>query len=252
VRLYRNTGSAFIEITRQAGLESRTTAVDCSVADYDHDGKQDLFVLYWKQNAALYHNDGGAKFSDSTEGAGLAGIHGTSFSALLFDYDDDGWPDLLISTQAAFEESVRSLLQPSFAATRETPRLFRNQKNGRFAEVTRTMGLDRSYGTMQVIAADLDSDGWTDLVLVNGSLDAERLEPSVALHNEQGKGFKEWFCFSDFDTPSNLAGAAIGGINKDGEIDFYVASNPLLPGIAPSGLFEVRVPEGLLQSGSRH
>lgn len=252
VRLYRNTGSGFLEITRQAGLESTATAVDCAAADFDRDGRQDLFVLYWKQNAALYHNDGGAKFSDATLRAGLAGVHGTSFSALFFDYDNDGWPDLLVSTEAPFEESVRCLLQPDFRATRDTARLFHNQKNGRFEEVTQAMGLERCYGTVQALAADFDSDGWTDLVLVNGSLDAERLEPSVVLRNEEGKRFKEWFHLPGVEAPSNFMGGTIADFNGDGKPDLYLAPNPLLPrSLSTAGLFANRLPENRTHHASR-
>ena len=243
VRLYRNTGAGFVEISHQAGLQSFVTAVDCAPADYDHDSKPDLFVLYWKQNAGLYHNQGAGKFSDATKPAGLGGIHATSFSALFFDYNNDAWPDLLVSSQAPFEESVRCLLQPDFRASRHTPRLFQNRKNGTFAEVTGVMGLDRCYGTMQVLASDLDSDEWTDLLFINGSLDAERLEPSVALRNREGKGFEEWFYLTDFDAPANYIGAAIADFDRNGRQDFYLARNPLLPtSLCPSGLFANRLP----------
>jgi tetratricopeptide (TPR) repeat protein len=238
VRLYRNTGAGFLEITRAAGLESSKTAVDCAVADYDHDGRQDLFIQSWKQGPFLYHNDGSNRFSDTTLRAGLEGFHGTSFSALFLDYDNDGWPDLLISAQAPFEEAARCLLQPGFRAARDTPRLFHNQRDGHFEEVTLQAGLDRCYGTIQAVAADLDSDGWTDLLLVNGGFDVERFEPSVALHNERGQGFKEWFYLPGLDKPSNLIGASISDSDRDGRREIYLAGNPLLPAsVSRPGLF---------------
>jgi tetratricopeptide (TPR) repeat protein len=251
VRLYRNTGATFVEITRQAGLESTTTAVDCAVTDYDHDGKQDLFVLFWKQNAALYRNDGGARFSDATERAGLGQLHGTSFNALFFDYDNDGWEDLLVSVQAPYEEAVRCLLQPDFRAMKDTPRLFRNQRNGHFEEVTRAVGLERCYGTIQALAADLDADGWPDLLLVDGSLDGERLEPSLVLHNEHGRGFKEWFYLPDSDASSNFIGGSIANFGNNGGTYIYLARNPLLPGsLSSSSLFVNRSSASTL-SGAR-
>lgn len=236
VRLYRNDGKEFVEVTGQAGLDSKTTAVDCAAVDYDRDGKQDMLILYWKQGAALYHNEGNFRFSNATRRAGLDGLSGASYSATFLDYDHDHWPDLLISTQAPVEEVARCLLQPNFHAPRDTPRLFHNLANGRFEDVTQAMGLDRCYGTLQVLADDLDSDGWPDLVMVNGSLDAERLEPSVVLHNLHGRGFQEWFYLTGNRSPSNLVGAAIA--KNNGKILFYIARNPLLPGsVAASGLF---------------
>ncbi len=228
VRFFRNVGNRFIEQTQQAGLARPGTAVDCTVADYNHDGKPDVFVLFWLRDGALFANQGHGRFADVTEQAGLKNIRGKGFSALFFDYDRDGSPDLLITTHAPFEEVARCLLQQNYRVTRNTPRLFRNKGNGGFEEVTAQVGLNRCYGTMQVIAADLDSDGWTDLVLVNGSLDAQRLEPSVALHNVKGKEFREWFYVPRFDVPSNFIGAAITNVDRDGQQEMFFFKNPAL------------------------
>ncbi len=143
---------------------------------------------------------------------------------------------MLISTQAPVEEAARCLLQRNFRTRRDTPRLFHNLANGRFEDVTRAMGLDRCYGTLQVLAEDLDSDGWPDLVMVNGSLDAERLEPSVVLHNLQGKAFKEWYFLPAF-APANLIGVAICNDRKNSTSKFYLAENPLFKNsISTAGL----------------
>jgi tetratricopeptide (TPR) repeat protein len=243
VRLYRNIGAGFVEITQQAGLESHLTAVDCAPADYDHDGKPDLLVLYWKQNAALYHNQGAGKFSDVTSRAGLSGIHAASFSALFFDYDNDGWQDLLISSHAPFEQSVRYLLQPEFRTNRDTPRLYHNRQNGTFAEVSQSMGLDRNYGTMQALAADFDSDGWTDLLFVNGSLDALRLEPAAVLRNREGRGYEESIYLKGLKSPANFIGGAVADFDRDGRPDVYLGRNLHLPtSVISSGIFANRLP----------
>lgn len=224
--------------------------------DYDGDGFQDLYIADIaalldaspEQMAAspggnrLYHNNGNGTFTDVTQQAGV-GFKGLCNGAAWGDYDNDGWPDLLVAAQAPYEESVRCLLDPGYAPAHDTPRLFHNEKNGRFDEVTRALGLARCYGTMQVLAADLDSDGWTDLVLVNGSLDAERLEPSVVLHNEQGKRFREWFYLPDFDAPANLLGGAVADFDGNGAPDLYLARNPHFSGSLRSPtLFVNRLP----------
>jgi len=229
LRLFRNTGKRFEDVTRAAGLTASGTAVDCAVGDYDRDGKPDLFVLNWKQDAVLYRNLGNGRFTDVTEQAGLKGIRGESFSALFFDYDRDGFPDLLVTAHAPYEDVVRCLLQPGFRATRNTPRLFRNQGNGQFEEVSQSVGLTRCYGTLQAIAADLNGDGWPDLLFANGSLDAHRLEPGVVLRNVGGKEFREWFYLPDFDSPSNFLGATIAEAGPRGAREIYLASHPLLP-----------------------
>lgn len=251
-RLFRNTGGRFVEWTGRAGLESAPTAVDCAIGDYDHDGKPDLFVLNWRREAVLYHNDGHGTFSDTTAVAGLKGVGGQGFSALFFDYDKDGWADLLVTTHAPFEEAVRSLLQPDLRAPRNTPRLFRNKGNGSFEEVTEKTGLHRCYGTMQAIAADFDSDGWTDLLLVNGSLDAQRLEPSAVLRNLGGEEFREWCYLPDFGRPANFIGATVVDLNRHGALHVFLVPNPILRSEGKSGGLYVNTVATRRDSPPRH
>jgi tetratricopeptide (TPR) repeat protein len=238
VRLYRNTGRGFVEQTSQAGFAARATAVDCALGDYDRDGRPDLFVLYWKSPAVLYRNLGNGRFLDATASAGLSKLGGQGFSTLFFDYDNDDRLDLVVTAHAPYEEAVRSLLQPQGKASRNTPRVFRNQGNGSFQEVTERVGLTKAYGTMQALAADFDGDGWKDLLLVNGGLDAARLEPSVILRNDQGRAFHEWPYLPGYDAPANSLGAAVADANGDGTPDIYLSQNLVLrPAFGAGGLY---------------
>jgi tetratricopeptide (TPR) repeat protein len=225
VRLYRNTGNRFVEQTA-SGLAGRSTAVDCAVGDFNGDGKPDLFVLYWKSPAILYANRGNGRFEDVTAAAGVSGVGGQSFSAVFSDFDKDGQLDLLVSTQAPLEEVARSILQPEDQSSRHGPRLFRNT-GGKFAEVTEAVGFHHAYGTMQALVADFDRDGWMDVLLVNGGLEAMRLEPSVVLRNVEGKRFEEWSHFPAFDQPANLLGAALAHDERNGRIVLIPVLNPL-------------------------
>ncbi len=243
VRFFRNLGNRFVEQTEGAGLSNSGTAVDCAVGDFDRDGRPDLFVLYWQRPGVLYRNLGNGKFADVSAQAGLQGVGGQGFSALFFDYDHDGFLDLLVTAQAPYEDTVRCLLQPTLRFSRNTPRLFRNRGDGSFEEVTARVGLDRCYGTMQAVAADFDKDGWIDLLFVNGSLDAERLEPSVVLRNVEGKEFREWFYVPEFARPGNFIGGSIADVNGDRAPDVYLAQSATLKQSVPSGgLYASRVP----------
>lgn len=227
VRLFRNTGGSFVDATSQAGIAARGTAVDCAVGDYNRDGRPDLFIHHWKNAVALYSNQGGGRFADATAPAGLKGVVGHGYSSLLFDYDRDGRLDLLLTSHAPYEEAIRCLLQPQARAGRATPRLFRNQGDGSFEEVTQGVGLARSFGTLQALAHDFDRDGWADLLLVNGGLEAYRLEPSVILRNVAGKEFKVWARVPGADRPANLLGAALADANRDAAPEIYFSRNPL-------------------------
>jgi hypothetical protein len=192
----------------------------------------------WRREAALYRNQGHGVFRDATAEAGLQGIRGQGLSAIFFDYDNDGSPDLLVTTQAPYEESVRCLLQRTYRTNRDTPRLFRNRGNGSFEDVTARVGLNRSYGIMQALAVDLDGDGWKDLMLVNGSPDALRLEPSVVLRNVKGAEFREWLYVPDFATPANFIGGS-ADLSHDGNPKVLFAANPRLR-VAASTLWASR------------
>lgn len=228
VRLFRNQGNRFADTTRQAGLASEDTAVDCIVDDYDRDGKPDLFVLFWRSPGILYRNQGGGSFSNATRQAGLEGVGGNSFSAVFFDYDRDGFPDLLVSQYSPFEDVARCLLKNECSPPLAGPRLFRNNNGGSFEEVSERVELTRLSGTIQALAADMDSDGWEDLVLVNGSLGADRLEPSLILKNEKGERFVEWAALPDPTRPGNFLGAAIADYDGDGDPDLYLGRNSRL------------------------
>ena len=227
VRLFRNQSARWHEEARARGIDVPGTVAALAIGDYNRDGAMDLFVLRWRGESVLYRNNGAGIFIDATEQAGLEGLVGQGFSALFFDFDNDRYPDLLVTAHAFAEDAIRGLLDDSFSPKNSSLRLFRNQRNGAFKEVTKEYGLLRSYGIMQALAVDADSDGWLDLVLANGSLDARRAEPSVILRNENGKRFREWSRVPSWDRPMNAIGVSAADWNQDGRQDFYFASHPV-------------------------
>jgi hypothetical protein len=198
----------------------------CASADFNRDGREDIIAVRWLRDSILYLGQGDGRYSDATATAGLAGVRGPSHGALVFDYDKDGWLDVLITAQAPYEESVRSLLQPGYRAAKYTPRLFRNKGGAGFEEVTAQAGLTRCYGTMQALAADFDTDGWTDILLINGGLAEPRLEPSVILRNVNGTRFEEWAYVPGFDHPGNFLSGTVAVQNGRTRIALTPGSVP--------------------------
>ncbi len=124
-----------------------------AVGDYDNDGFDDLFVTDSDTGRPnrLYHNNGNLTFTDVAESAGVAGGNdplSIVADALWFDYDNDGWVDLLV---------VRF----------GTPLLYHNERNGKFRNVSATSGLNKFGNTIAAIAFDYDNDGYLDLMLGN-------------------------------------------------------------------------------------
>jgi hypothetical protein len=250
VRLFRNTGTRFVDATSTSGLATTVTAVDCAVADYDGDGDLDVFVQFWRRPARLFRSQGG-KFVDVTERAGLAGAGAHGYSSMFFDYDRDGRPDLLVTAHAPLEEAARWFLQPHAPVNCATPRLFHNQGDGTFREVTREAGLTGCYPAMQAVAADFDGDGWPDLLLADGGPDVQQLGPSVLLRNVRGK-FVPWTELPAPANPANYIGAAVAPAGGDGEREVYLTSGPLPGRLERGGLFRISIRRAQPASAARH
>ncbi len=135
-----------------------TMAGGLAVFDYDGDGRPDVFFTNGaalpslaKESPAdwnrLYHNEGGLRFTDVTERAGVKGV-GYTTGAAVGDFDNDGHEDL-------------------FVAGVQHNQLLRNRGDGTFEDVTARAGI-KDY-TWSVAAGwfDVDNDGWLDLFVVN-------------------------------------------------------------------------------------
>lgn len=196
-------------------------AVDAAVADIDGDQRIDVFVMGWRAPGRLYRNLGGA-FEDVTESAGLASVGGDGFSTVFLDFDVDGDPDLLVTAHAPLELSLlRSEKGP-------TPRLFRNDGRGHFVDHTSELGLDRSFGVVQAVAADVDADGFQDLIFAQGGLATNHLEPSIVLRNLEGKYFIPWAYLPSAGEPRRALGVATSAARADGTIDVFVSGVGIL------------------------
>ncbi|HYN83901.1 MAG TPA: CRTAC1 family protein [Pyrinomonadaceae bacterium] len=141
--------------------------------DFDASGTEDIFVTHlMEETHTLYVNAGGASFEDRTResGLGLPGSRLTGFGTLFFDYDNDGWLDLLVANGAVrlLPELVRRgdpypLGQPN--------QLFRNDGAGKFVETSEGAGAEFRLSEVSRGAAfgDVDNDGDTDVLVTNNN-----------------------------------------------------------------------------------
>jgi hypothetical protein len=309
--LLRNNGDGtFSDVTARAGVAAGGWSTSAAFADYDKDGDLDLYVARYVDfdlehaplpgsqancryaglpvmcgprglagaRDVLYRNDGDARFSDVTAAAGDLDRERLRGLGVVFgDYDDDGWPDLMVANDAhanllfhnegngsftevgfeagvAFDEDGRERagmgidfgdydndgrLDAVITNFQGEPNaLYRNLGRGQFLEATWPSGLGQptlpylGWGTR---FADLDNDGWSDLLFVNGHVypEVERygLEESFAqrslVFRNQGDGR-----FADVTASAGPAlavrhagrGAAIGDYDDDGRVDVLVTS----------------------------
>jgi enediyne biosynthesis protein E4 len=186
---YRNDGHGrFTDVTAEAGLKITCFGMGAAVGDYDNDGWTDLYITTLGKNILLRNNHG--RFVDVTAQADVAGLDTDwSTAAAFIDYDNDGDLDLFVGNYVLWSRKIDleidfqlTGLGRAFGApnhfTGANNRLYRNEGNGRFSDVSLAAGIavtDPENGlpegkTLAVAPVDYDQDGWIDLVTANDTV----------------------------------------------------------------------------------
>jgi hypothetical protein len=174
--LYRNDGKGrFSDVTQAAGLAVEMYGLGAAAADYDNDGKVDLYVTCLGPNR-LFRNLGGGRFADVTAKAKV-GDSGFGTSAMFFDYDKDGRLDLVIANYVAWslekdlfctlDGKSKSYCTPE-SYKGQSLKLYRGLPGGTFEDATKKAGLeDARAKSLGLALLDFDSDAWPDLFVAN-------------------------------------------------------------------------------------
>jgi enediyne biosynthesis protein E4 len=168
---FRNT--ALLAGTALNGLGSAQGSMGVDAGDFDNDGDEDLFVTNLPgEGNTLYVNEGSGLFEDRTArvGLGVPSLPHTGFGAGWFDFDNDGWLDLLVANGAVriVEDSSRAT---DVFPLHERNQLFRNLGTGRFEQVTARAGavFELSEVSRGAAFGDLDNDGDVDVLVTNNN-----------------------------------------------------------------------------------
>jgi len=172
-KLYHNNGNAtFTEKAVVAGVAFSEDGVaragmGVDAADYDHSGAPGILITnFSNQMLSLYHNEGKGLFVDEAprSDVGRASLLTLGFGCFFFDYDLDGWPDILIANGHIDSDIQR--VQPNVKYAMP-PHLFRNLGKGNFQEVTKSLGA--AFAAPRVgrgaAYADINNDGRLDVLL---------------------------------------------------------------------------------------
>jgi len=217
-RLFLNKGDGtFRDISRSAGIQKVGWMKAVTAADYDGDGWVDFYVSNYRGDSELFHNNHDGTFTDVAKQAGVPGT-GHGFGAFFFDYDNDGWPDLFVTSYyMSTEETMRTYLGlPHKAATLK---LYKNLGNGAFRDVTEQTALDKVFMPMGLNFADVDNDGYLDIYLGNGDPTFGSVLPHVLLRNKEGKSFVDITASSGTGELHKGHGVAFADIDNDGDED---------------------------------
>ena len=237
-RLFKNTGrGTFIDVTKASGLGGRVAFSTSALwFDFDRDGLLDLFVCnyvkwsaehdvfcsidgklksyctpeaYRGETCWLFHNRGNGTFEDVTASSGIFDSSSKSLGVAMLDYDQDGWPDLLVANDT----------QPN--------KLYRNQRNGTFKDVAVETGIafsseGKARAGMGVDAGDFENSGQPGVAITN--FDNEM----IGLYRKDGAGN-----FSDIATRAGVGlsskdklgfGCVFFDADLDGSLDLLVAN----------------------------
>ena len=224
--VYHNDGKGhFTEITEKAGMGLPGKGLGVAFADYDRDGRIDLFIANDSMPEFLYHNKGGCKFEEVALNAGVAvDGEGHSYAGMgvdFADYNNDGLPDLVVTDLAI-----------------QMYALYRNNGDGSLTYDSYPSGIGRmsmKHSGWGVRFLDYDNDGWKDLLTAQGhDLDTIqqtfpdlRYKEPMLLARNTGKGFVDVSAQAGevFQKAWVGRGLSIGDIDNDGRLDAVVTTN---------------------------
>ena len=230
-RLYLNRrDGTFVDVAAQSGIRVTGMIKGVAVDDFDNDGRPDLYVSIMGAPNRLFRNVGGAKFVDVTQSAGVAEPV-MSFTTWFFDYDNDGWPDIFVSGYSAtMPNIVREILGDKANAVGERPRLYRNNRDGTFTDVSRSVGLDRLLLTMGANFGDLDNDGWLDFYLGTGAAPLYHIVPNQMFRNDAGRRFQNVTTSGGFGHLQKGHAVAFGDLDDTGVMDVVANTGGAMAG----------------------
>jgi hypothetical protein len=232
--LLRNDGDGrFTNVTREAGLLGPVNSTASRWADFDNDGFLDVLLVCERPAHRLYRNRGDGTFEDVTARAGLQPDQAMPFclGASWLDYDNDDYPDLFVNNYL------------------KDPRLYHNNRNGTFTDVTRSMGIDGPPKGFSCWAWDYDNDGWLDLFatsfdhtlvdVVRGLIGQPHESASGRLYrNAGGRRFEDRTKEAGLDLVFSGMGSNFGDFDNDGFLDFYLGTgDPDYSTLVPNRMF---------------
>ncbi len=228
-QLFVNYKGKFKEESAKYGLNITLYVKGSVWGDVNNDGFPDLYLSTLNSTNKLFLNKPGKKpgermFEDISRSAGVEEPF-NSFPAWFFDFDNDGWQDIYVSGYdtkrfpVVGEDEARDML--GLPAIGDLPRLYHNNGNNTFTDVSAAYGVNHIAYTMGCNFGDIDNDGWLDYYLGTGAPAYQAIVPNRFYHNIGGKKFEDITYATNTGHIQKGHGVAFADIDNDGDQDIY-------------------------------
>lgn len=214
----------FENIANSVGMTFTKLIKGATALDANGDGYTDLYLSIMGGQNKLLINKGNLKFDDRTTASGATGPF-VSFPVGAFDYNNDGLEDLFVcgystsNNTLSFETAFELMGNQPTAAL---PKLYRNNGDGTFADVTIETRMNHSIYGMGFNYGDLDNDGYLDIYFGTGDPNFESIIPNRMFRNVEGKYFEEVSYEGGFSNIQKGHGISWGDMDNDGDQDIYI------------------------------
>jgi len=234
-----NTDGTFREIAAKAQADVQKFVKGVTSGDYDNDGWKDIFISTMNGERKLLRNMGIVEneilFTDVTQAARLDNEHGRTFVTWFWDYNNDSWLDIFVCDYTfdhpmAYYMAAEKLNIP--AGSPEKILLYRNNKDGTFADVANELGLNKNVFAMGSNFGDIDNDGFLDMYLGTGNPQFSSLIPNRMFKNIGGTQFVDVTASARVGHLQKGHGVSFADIDNDGDQDIHIEMGGAYPGDA--------------------
>ena len=229
-QLFVNNGKGtFTDVAEEAGISETGFFKGVASGDVNNDGYQDMYISNFDGKNLLYINtsaEGSLSFELASDSVGVSNPI-QSFSTWMFDYNNDGFEDIFVSGYSNKEISPVNMLMANInnyehhRLIERRPKLYKNNGNGTFTNVSVEVGLNEPVTTMGCNFGDLDNDGFLDFYLATGDPSFMSIVPNKMYLNKAGEKFEDVTFSGGFGHIQKGHAVGFGDLDMDGDQDIY-------------------------------
>lgn len=239
--LYQNNGDGtFFEVAQAHNINAIGFIKAVIWGDINNDGFLDLYISRLGESNLLFQNSGPENNYHFKEISKKSGVTEplNSFPAWFWDFNNDGWEDIWVS---GYDNSSGHVAMDYLGLKHdgESPRLYQNNKDGTFTDVTKKANLDHPLLTMGSNFGDLNNDGFLDFYAGTGDPDYRSIQPNRMFLNNRGESFDDVTFHGRFGHLQKGHGVSFADFDRDGDLDIHAVLGGAYEGsVYQNALFE--------------